>query len=151
MVSGLEWTNIISIKYVMNSERNGMECWDPILELLFDLGDKISENGRNIYKEINSIKQYSILISIEHFGMKYAYWHFEDLEYLYTINNQYSEILSNVTTRRLLKLFTSELIMDVRFGRSIFIHFELFHYYFALSTSMMNHLHIFHKVQLHRV
>ena len=149
MVSGLEWTNIISSKYVMVIERNGMECWDPILELLIDLADKISENGRNIYKEINSIKQYSKLISIEHFGMKYAYWHFEDLEYLYTINIQYSEILSNVTTRRLLKLFPSEL-MDVRFGRSIFIHFELFHYYFALSTSMRNH-YIFHKVQIHRV
>ena len=37
-------------------ERNGMECWDPILELLIDLVDKISKNGRNIY-EWNQIKQ----------------------------------------------------------------------------------------------
>ena len=31
-------------------ERNGMECWDPSLELLFDLVDKISKNRWNIYK-----------------------------------------------------------------------------------------------------
>ena len=43
--------------------------------------------------------------------------HFEDLEYLNTINIQYSEILANVTTRGKLKLAQLEVI-DVRFGRS---------------------------------
>ena len=37
------------------------------------------------------------------------------------------------------KLHPSELIMDVRFGRSTFNHFESFHYYFALSTNMNHH------------
>ena len=53
--------------------------------------------------EIKSIKQYSKLISIEHTGMDdhicQEYKLFEDLEYLNTINIQYSEILSNVTER----------------------------------------------------
>ena len=43
--------------------------------------------------------------------------HFEDLEYLNAIHIQYSEILSNVTTRGYLKLYCTEVI-DVRFGRS---------------------------------
>ena len=43
--------------------------------------------------------------------------HFEDLEYLNTINIQYSKILSNVTTRGYSKLYPLEVI-DVRFGRS---------------------------------
>ena len=47
--------------------------------------------------EIKSIKQYSKLISIELSRMNQADRHFEDLEYLNTINIQYSEILSNVT------------------------------------------------------
>ena len=80
--------------------------------------------------EIKSIKQYSKLISIEHTGMNQAVWHFEDLEYLNNINIQYSEILSNVTERGWMKLFPSELIMDVRFGRSTFYHFNHF-----ISTS----------------
>ena len=69
--------------------------------------------------EIKSIKQYSKLISIELSGMNdhtdhQVDWHFEDLEYLNTINIQYSEI--------------SPLeLMDVKFGRSTFIHFESFH------------------------
>ena len=88
--------------------------------------------------ETKSNNQYSKLISIELSGMKYTYWHFEDLEYLNTINNQYSEILSNVTERGPWKLFTSEL-MDVRFGRSAFNHFQSFHYYFALSTNRNHH------------
>ena len=75
--------------------------------------------------EIESIKQYSKLISIEHTGMNHVAWHFEDLEYLNTINIQYSEILSNVTERGFSKLPFSEL-MDVRFGRSTFIHFNHF-------------------------
>ena len=71
-------------------------------------------------------------MSIEHTGMDDANQqgirHFEDLEYLNTINIQYSQILSNVTERGYSKLFPpSELIMDVRFGRSTFHHFESFH------------------------
>ena len=42
------------------------------------------------------------------------------------INIQYSEILSNVTERGNLKLTPFDL-MDVRLGRSTFIHFESFH------------------------
>ena len=76
--------------------------------------------------EIKSIKQYSKLISIELSGMNKVARHFEDLEYLNTINIQFSEILSNVTERGLLKLIPLEL-MDVRFGRSTFIHFKSFH------------------------
>ena len=53
--------------------------------------------------EIKSIKQYSKLISIEQTGMDesnhHVAWQFEDLEYLNTINIQYSELLSNVTER----------------------------------------------------
>ena len=75
--------------------------------------------------------------------------HFEDLEYLNTINIQYSEILSNVTERGYSKLLPLE-VMDVRFGRSTLYHFKSFHYYFALSRNMMNH-HFFHKVQNSRV
>ena len=79
--------------------------------------------------EIKSIKQYSKLISIEHIGMTKVDRHFEDLEYLNTINIQYSEILSNVTERGCQKLPPghSELSMDVRFGRSTNIHFKSFH------------------------
>ena len=74
--------------------------------------------------------------------------HFEDLEYLNTINNQYSEILSNVTERALQKQKYLDL-MDVRLGRSTFNHFKSFHYYFALSMNM-NH-HFFHKVHIYQV
>ena len=41
------------------------------------------------------------------------------------INVQYSEILSNVTERKYWKVCSSEL-MDVRLGRSTFIHFNHF-------------------------
>ena len=67
--------------------------------------------------QIKSIKLYSKLISIEHARMNQVGRHFEDLEYLNTINIQYSEILANVTERGLRKLDPSEVI-DVRFGRS---------------------------------
>ena len=51
MVRGLEQTNRVSIEYSMIIERSGMECCvDPMLELLTDSMDKISENGRNIYE-----------------------------------------------------------------------------------------------------
>ena len=99
--------------------------------------------------EIKSNKKNSKLISIEHTGMNQEAQHFEDLEYLNTIIIQYSEILSNVTERGYLKLSPSEL-MDVRFGRSTFHHFQSYHYYFALSMNMMNH-RIFHKVHNNRV
>ena len=58
--------------------------------------------------------------------MNYLTQHYEDLEYLKIVNIQYSEILSNVTERGYLKLLPLEL-MDVRFGRSTFHHFKLFH------------------------
>ena len=72
--------------------------------------------------QIKSIKLYSKLISIELHGMDnqtnhQVAWHFEDLEYLNTINIQYSEILSNITTRGYSKLYPTEVI-DVKFGRS---------------------------------
>ena len=67
--------------------------------------------------QIKSIKLYSKLIPIELSGMNQVAWHFEDLEYLNTINIQYSEILANVTTWGYSKLAHSEVI-DVRFGRS---------------------------------
>ena len=98
--------------------------------------------------EIKSIKQYSKLISIEHTRMNKVARHFEDLEYLKAINIQYSEILSNVTERGSQKLYSSEL-MDVRFGRSTFSHFQSFHYYFALSMNRIRRL--FHKVHDNRV
>ena len=60
--------------------------------------------GETSMNEIKSIKQYSKLISIELSGMddsieKQVDWHFEDLEYLNTINIPYSEILSSITER----------------------------------------------------
>ena len=76
--------------------------------------------------EIKYIEQYSKLISIEHTRMTKVDRHFEDLEYLNTINIQYSEILSNVTERGHQKLYPLEL-MDVRFGRSTFNHFQSYH------------------------
>ena len=54
---------------------------------------------------------------IEQTGMDKVARHFEDLEYLNTINIQYAEILSNITERVSLKLNRTEVI-DVRFGRS---------------------------------
>ena len=74
--------------------------------------------------------------------------YFEGLEYLDTISIQYKEILSNVTTRGQRKLDDIEL-MDVRFGRSTFNHFESFHSYFGLSRNMIHHL--FQKIPYHRV
>ena len=99
--------------------------------------------------EIRQIKQYSKLISIELSEMNQVSRHFEDLEYLNTINIHYSEILSNVTTRGRQKLYPSEL-MDVRLGRSMFYYFESFHQYFALSTNTIHH-HIFLQVHTHQV
>ena len=58
--------------------------------------------------------------------MNYLTQHYEDLEYLIITNDNYLEILSNVTERGNLKLLPLEL-MDVRFGRSTFHHFESFH------------------------
>ena len=57
VVRGLEQANRVSIEYSMIIERSGMECVDPMMELLIDFEfDKISENGRNIY-ESNQINQ----------------------------------------------------------------------------------------------
>ena len=95
-------------------------------------------------KSNQSNNPYSKLISLEHPRMNQEDWHLEHLEYLYNIMIRYSEILSNVTILVYLKLYIWEL-MDVRFGRSTFHHFQSFHYYFALSTNR-NHYHIFHQV-----
>ena len=65
--------------------------------------------------------------------------HIEDLEYLNPISVQNFNILSIVTEQGYSKLNPSELIKDVRFGRSTFCHFEPFHYYFALSMNMIYH------------
>ena len=67
------------------------------------------------------------------------------------VNIQHSEILSKITERGYLKLApSSDLIMDVRFGRSKYHHFQSFHYYFALSMNMNHHI-LFHKVHIYRV
>ena len=97
---------------------------------------------------MKSINQYSKLISIELSGMNEVDRHFEDVEYLNTINIQLSEIHSNITQRGYWKLCPAD-VMDVRLGRSTFIIFESFHYYFALTRNMMNH--IFHRVPIDRV
>ena len=94
--------------------------------------------------QIKSIKLYSKLISIELPRMNQVDRHIVVLEYLNTINIQYSEILSNVTERGLQRLYPSE-SMDIRFGRSIFNQFQSIHYYFALSTNL-NHHPIFQQV-----
>ena len=92
--------------------------------------------------QIKSIKLYLKLISIEHIGMNQVARHFEDLEYLNTINIQYSEILSNVTTRGYSHPCFSE-VSDVRLGRSIFYHVKSFRLYFVLPKSI---IHLFsHK------
>ena len=100
-------------------------------------------------KSNQSNNQYSKLTSIEHTRMHQVDWRFGDLEYLNTINIQHLEILFNVTERGYQKLSLSELIMDVRFGRSTIIHFKSVHYYFALSMNLMNH--VFHEVHNTRV
>ena len=49
-------TERVSIEYSMIIERNGMECVDPMMELLLPDFDTISENRSNIY-EWNQINQ----------------------------------------------------------------------------------------------
>ena len=63
-------------------------------------------------------KQYSELIRIVHNGMTQIACPFEGLEYLNTINIQYSEVSFAVTEWGQRKLPPLELIMDCRFGRS---------------------------------
>ena len=108
--------------------------------------------GETSMNEIKSIKQYSILISFELSRMNQVDGHLEDSEYLDQIDIQYFKILSNLTERGQRKLhpLESELIMDVRFGRSRFNHLIQFHSYFALSMNM-NHPIFFLQVHLHRV
>ena len=78
-----------------------MEGVDSMLEsLVLELVNTNNENGRHIYEwyQVNqSNKQYSKLISIEHNGMTQIAWHFEGLEYVNTINIQYSEVSFAVT------------------------------------------------------
>ena len=75
-----------------------MECVDSMLKsLLLELVDANNENGRHIYEwnQINQAnKQYSKLIRIVHNGMTQITCPFEGLEYLNTINIQYSEVSS---------------------------------------------------------
>ena len=99
---------------------NGV-CDSMLKSLVLELVDTNNENGRHIYEwnQINqSNKQYSKLISIVHNGMTQIAWHFEGLEYLNTINIQYSEVSFAVTEWGQRKLPPLELIMDCRFGRS---------------------------------
>ena len=68
--------------------------------LVLELVNTNNENGGHIYEwnQINqSNKQYSKLIRIVHNGMTQIAWHFEGLEYLNTINIQYSVISFAVT------------------------------------------------------
>ena len=60
---------------------------------------KSAREGETSMNEIKWFKQYSKLIMFELAGMKQVEWYFDALEYLNTINIQYSEILSNVTER----------------------------------------------------
>ena len=125
VVRGLEQTEKQSKHWISNdywTKWNGMECVDPLLELLMDYRITVGIGGgtgtgggtgagagriltrsarveETSMNEIQSIKQYSKLISIERTGMNQTDWHYQDREYLNTINIQYSEILSNVTER----------------------------------------------------
>ena len=76
------------------------------------------ESKKHLWIKSNQIKQAILEIDFDraHPNNEVAR-HFEDLEYLNTINIQYSKILANVTTRGFLKLYRTEVI-DVRFGRS---------------------------------
>ena len=100
VVRGLEQTNRVSIEYSMIIERSGMEWMNVQIQwwnycLILTRSARMEETSMN---EIKSNNQYSKLISIEHTGMNNKVGqYFEDLEYLNTINIQYSEILSNVT------------------------------------------------------
>ena len=67
-------------------------------------------------------------------------WHYEDLEYLNTINIQDQTILSNAATRGYLKLPPMD-EMDDRIGRSTFCNRESNQLYFALSKNMNHHRH----------
>ena len=120
--------NKVSIEYSMIIERSGM---NGVCRSNDGITDWFGQDQREWKKHLwmisnQSNNQYSKLISIEHNGMNQVDRHFEDLEYLNMINIQYSEILSNVTERGSSKLYFSEVI-DVRFGRSTFIHFQSFH------------------------
>ena len=78
---------------------NGV-CDSMLESLLLELVDTNNENGRHIYEwnRINqSNKQYSKLIRIVHNGMTQIACHFEGLEYVNTIDIQYSEVSFAVT------------------------------------------------------
>ena len=130
----------MNIQWSLN-EVEWNECVDSMMELLLDF-DKISENGRNIY-EWNQINQSILEIDFDRTSWNGRSYRlsgsltFRRFGISNTINIQYSEVLSNVTKRGYWKLNPLD-IMDVRFGRSTFNHFESFHYYFALSTNLMN-------------
>ena len=98
LIKGL-WTKRVS-KWVLNGMMiivNWLfEYWNHCL--IWTRSARMEETSMN---EIKSIKQYSILISIELSEMNNVDRHFEDLEYLDQINFQYFKILSNVTERGL--------------------------------------------------
>ena len=133
-----------------------MKCVDLMLKIsiirlrmTIDL-DKRSKNGRNTYewnKKLKSLLEIDFDSTSSNESGRSTFWRFGISKF-----DQYSfsEILSNVTEQVNRKLYPSELIMDVRFGRSTFIHFKSFHYYFALSMNR-NHLFFFLQVHLYRV
>ena len=124
VVRGLR-TNRVSIEYTNIIQWNEM-CRFMLCYASADIWTRSARMGATSVNNIKSFKPYSKLTSIEHSWMNYIDRQFEDLEYLNNIIIQYWEILSNVTERVYSKLFPPE-VMDVRFGRSTFIHFELFH------------------------
>ena len=119
------------------------------LRMTIDL-DKRSKNGRNIYEwniKLNSLLEIDFDSTSSNESGRLTFWRFGiSIYYQYS----YYNILSNVTEQVNRKLHPSELIMDVRFGRSTFYHFKSFHYYFASSMNR-NHYHIFLQVHLYQV
>ena len=103
VVRDLEQTSRVSIEYSMIIERSGVE-W--MCRSNDGITDRFWQDQREWEKHLwmksnQSNNQYSKLISIEHIGMANEDRLFEDLEYLNTINVQYSKILSNVTEQGL--------------------------------------------------
>ena len=91
------------------------------LRMTIDL-DKRSKNGRNIYEwniKLNTLLEIDFDSTSSNESGRLTFWRFGiSIYYQYS----YSKILSNVTKRVNWKLFSLELIMDVRFGRSTFYH-----------------------------
>ena len=105
MVRDLEHTEKQSKHWIFNdhwTKWNGMKCRsNDGITAWFNRQDQREWKKHLWMKSNQSINHYSKLISIELSGMTKVDRHFEDLEYLNTINIQYSELLSNVTERGL--------------------------------------------------